>query len=141
MENIDEEFRCSQRQGWFRCNGSMSFCISPGQVCDGHPDCQDSSDESEQVCERWQCQDGVRCSTGGICIRTPHRVMCQPQVTPVCPDNSDQKQCHHTLYSGCFLSTKMGLTISTCDTCLCQLRKENHSKIGEVYRSTGTTFR
>ena len=132
-------YTCGGRRGWYQCDQAMS-CISPAQVCDGHDDCDDGSDEADDTCDTWPCEEGVRCTSGGVCIRVPHQVMCQPTASPTCPDTSDQVHCHHTLYSGCFRDTDLGLTIADCDQCLCQLKKTD-AGAGAVYRSVGTTFR
>ena len=113
---------CLQRPGWFSCsNGTAVSCISPAQVCDGQTDCEDGSDEAEEVCSSWECEEGVRCQDGSVCIRQPHQVVCRGRERAVCGDGSDQAHCLHSVYSGCLVSSALGLTISPCAGCLCHL--------------------
>lgn len=89
---------CPGIPSWFKCPTSRGeslgsserllrlgagFCVSPSQLCDGRPDCADSDwDESSEVCDKRQCgsaaSDGgaLRCETGGVCLRVPHRHVC-----------------------------------------------------------------
>ena len=95
----------------------LLFCVPislqyPRQVCDGRPDCAGGGDEAAATCAAWRCEVGVRCGTGGACIRVPHRHVCRPGRRPRCGDGSDQAHCSHSLYTGCFVATELGPRIA-----------------------------
>ena len=95
----------------------LLFCVPislqyPRQVCDGRPDCAGGGDEAAATCAAWRCEVGVRCGTGGACIRVPHRHVCRPGRRPRCEDGSDQAHCSHSLYTGCFVATELGPRIA-----------------------------
>ena len=123
---------CRDRAGWFTCNSTSLSCLSPAQVCDGQPDCEDGGDEEGELCRGRQCEDGVRCEDGGACIRVPGQVLCRGEDRRACQDRSDQSHCLHSAYTGCLLSTEQGLTISHCDRCLCQLQGETVYTSGQL---------
>ena len=128
---------CEERAGWLSCNDTTLSCLSPAQICDGQPDCEDGGDEAGEVCGRLRCEEGVRCEDGSACIRVPHQVVCRGQErggSSVCRDRSEEAHCLHSVYSGCLESSALGLTITHCDRCLCQLEGP-----GGLYRSRHLT--
>ena len=135
---------CPGREGWLSC-GEVEDCISISQVCDGQPDCDGAGDEDLATCASWSCAHGVRCSQSAVCIHIPHQVLCagDDDRASVCPDGSDQQYCLHRIYTGCFINTTLGLTISDCDTCFCQLRDKLDTKqsTAAVFKSVGRSFR
>ena len=136
---------CSGREGWWNC-GDDDHCISRGQMCDGKTDCDDGRDEDPITCASWPCAHGVRCRESDVCIDIPHQVMCAGQGDngqSFCPDGSDQLYCLYRIYTGCFVNTTLGLTISDCDTCFCQLmdKVDTKQRTAAVFRSIGSSFR
>merc|ERR1712071_720564 len=77
--------------GEYRC--SDNSCIPVGWMCDGSPDCADSSDERDctgSALDVAQCQEGqFRCQDGLSCIPM-HRVC---DGSNHCRDNSDELNC------------------------------------------------
>ena len=138
---------CGGREGWWRCGDEEhDDCISTAQMCDGKEDCDDGRDEHPSTCASWPCAHGVRCRQSDVCIDIPHQVMCAGQGEggrSVCPDGSDQLYCLHRIYTGCFINTTLGITISDCDACFCQLRDKADTKqrTAAVFRSIGRSFR
>jgi hypothetical protein len=50
-------------------------------MCDGRVDCLDSgADECSTVCSSLKCSVGVRCETDNVCIRVPHRHVCNSEL-------------------------------------------------------------
>ena len=94
------------------CYSGPDIPAIPRQVCDGRPDCAGGGDEAAATCATWRCEVGVRCATGGACIRVPHRHVCRPGRRPRCGDGSDQAHCSHSLYTGCFVTTELGPRIA-----------------------------
>ena len=135
---------CVGQDGWWRC-GEGEECISISQMCDGQPDCDDGGDEDLATCAGWSCAHGVRCGQSAVCIHIPHQVLCagDDDRASVCPDGSDQQYCLHRIYTGCFTNTTLGLTISDCNTCVCQLRDKADTKhsTAAVFKSVGRSFR
>lgn len=132
---------CDKR-GWFSC-GEGDQCISKSQVCDGTQDCMDGRDEDPVDCSNWPCKHGVRCENTHVCITVPHQTMCAAGRTPICKDKSDQLHCNHKIYTGCFLNTSLGLSITSCDKCFCELRdkSDGDKRAALFYRSMGKSFR
>lgn len=76
---------CSARQ--FRCNSGV--CIQISYVCDGDPDCSDSSDEDPEHCKNTEttCSESqFRCKVNGRCI--PKHWQCDQERD--CSDGSDE---------------------------------------------------
>jgi hypothetical protein len=78
---------CPGIPSWHQCphpggfpyptQSQSGYCISPSQLCDGQIDCLDNGwDESAEVCARRRCQVGVRCQESHVCLRVPHRNVC-----------------------------------------------------------------
>merc|ERR1711868_207406 len=61
----DEEMECWEPEDEFKCNSGL--CIPLEYRCDGHPDCKNGEDETEQNCKDWcyigyeKCADGQGC--------------------------------------------------------------------------------
>ncbi|XP_067102176.1 sortilin-related receptor isoform X3 [Osmerus mordax] len=79
--------RCSQ--GQFLCL-RPPHCIPDWQRCDGHPHCQDSSDEAHCPTRGplW-CVNGTRCADGEACVLESER--CDGFMD--CSDHSDEDNC------------------------------------------------
>nr|WJN66573.1 vitellogenin receptor [Grapholitha molesta]WKE35499.1 vitellogenin receptor [Grapholitha molesta] len=84
-ETYTPPFYCEFNQ--FQCRDSK-FCLEREQVCDGHDDCPDGSDEGA-LCHTMQCLDTeFRCTTGN-CILESWR--CDGDSD--CSDSSDEADC------------------------------------------------
>ena len=126
---------CENREGWWRCNDGGD-CISRSQVCDGKIDCDGEEDEQPLLCSGWECFQGVRCPKSGVCIPVPHQTLCTGN--PVCPDESDQLYCLHRVYTGCLTDTSLGLTISDCNFCFCDLKDSTGKP--KMFKSSARTI-
>nr|CAD7398146.1 unnamed protein product [Timema poppensis] len=73
-----------ERLGEWRCSSGQ--CIGPREVCNGHPDCNDGSDETMDLCFDQVCPKNMfRCHYGG-CINS--NLTCNDE--PDCSDWSDE---------------------------------------------------
>ncbi|XP_023330883.1 sortilin-related receptor [Eurytemora carolleeae] len=134
LETIDA-LEVGERTNWKPCSSGKD-CINKSQICDGIPDCPNGRDEDEKLCSGWVCDQGVRCRNSSACIPIPHLTMCSgsDRDNGVCKDGSDKAYCLHTIYTGSFLNTTLGLRISTGEDCFCDLRyvsKSSHT-LGKV---------
>jgi len=95
LDNADEEnckFRCTS--GEFRCRSNDS-CIQDRWVCDGTKDCQDGSDEAEDICtskvviSRCDPDTQLRCTQSRGCYDLEQR--CDGQND--CSDGTDELDC------------------------------------------------
>ncbi len=57
---------CENKMDWKCVNGDA--CVANSKVCDGHANCNDKSDEHENMCitwncteNKWKCHDNLRC--------------------------------------------------------------------------------
>ena len=74
--------------GQFHC-ATGSHCLSERFVCDGEDDCDDGSDEKEDMCRSAKCQpEEFKCSDGK-CINSNWK--CDRNKD--CSDGSDEKGC------------------------------------------------
>ncbi len=59
-----------------------------------------------------------------------------------CPDKSDVQHCLHKIYTGCFLSEpELGLLLSDCQECFCNLKDDHDPLKVMLYRSVGRSHR
>ena len=112
---------CQERPGWLRC-GDAGRCVAVTELCDGRPDCEAGEDEAEELCSGLACREGVRCESSPACLYTPHYQLCSPDRRTDCEDGSDEAHCEGRHYSGCFTTSSLGLRISDCSQCYCQIR-------------------
>ena len=78
---------CREIRHWPCKNGDG--CIDKSTVCNGKGDCQDRSDESENVCKFWNCTGGKwKCLNSFTCIEW-HQI-CDGK--PHCKDLSDEAE-------------------------------------------------
>ena len=133
---------CEERPGWLRC-GEGGRCVAVTELCDGRPDCEAGEDEAEQLCSSLPCQDGVRCEESQACLYTPHYQLCSPDHRTDCSDGSDEAYCDHRHYTGCFTASTLGLRISHCSHCYCEIidRSAPSNNTKAVFRSSGSSFR
>jgi len=123
---------------WQPCQEGAQ-CINKSQICDGVRNCDNGRDENKELCDAWVCERGVRCQNSSVCIQVPHQTMCSGNGGGVCGDGSDQAYCLHTIYTGSFLNTSLGLRISNGEDCFCDLRDGEGARL--FYRSMGRTHR
>ncbi|CAG7830173.1 unnamed protein product [Allacma fusca] len=100
------------KPGMYRCR--FGGCVNATQICDGHPDCLDGSDETNDLCRKNRCSPKhFRCDYGA-CIR--NRLSCNGRAD--CLDGSDETReiCHERScppdhykcnYGACILKEKM----------------------------------
>lgn len=80
----DEQLHGSCDRNSFQCDNGE--CISVDLMCDGNPDCSDSSDETVRYCASMHCPSyAFRCGNGG-CISGKKK--CDSRVD--CSDGSDE---------------------------------------------------
>ena len=82
-------YHCRQ-PGMYQCRNASSAgdCIAPTQICDGAPQCADSSDEVS--CDAHTCMESqFKCRSPARCIPLAQRC----NGIKDCPDGTDEKNC------------------------------------------------
>ena len=120
-------------------------------MCDGSPDCGGGEEEEEELCSDRECHHGLRCHQSPQCLHSPHKQLCTGLTMQLigsqnytsnreqeniykhgtlgldsrldCADGSDEAFCHGPTFTGCLLLTDLGLRISPCSECLCNLTR------------------
>ncbi|CAG9815185.1 unnamed protein product [Phaedon cochleariae] len=86
VRSLRETIFCNELM--FQCV-SNGLCIIPHYVCDGKPDCKDSSDESLELCNGDPCKDKIPCDDGRCipsswCCDSHHDMNCSVTNRPKC---------------------------------------------------------
>jgi len=120
--------------------GDHRKCVQRTQICDGVMDCSEGEDENPAMCANRPCVQGVRCEESNICLSVPHRSLCSGG-KPSCPDKSDQSYCLGRIFTGCFANSTLGLKITNCKSCFCELwnKSSNGQREAMFYKSGEST--
>lgn len=78
---------CSTEE--YPCPSEPEKCITGSQMCDGKPDCSDSSDEKLENCYKNPCEYDAICEENQLCIPSSYR--CDGRWD--CPHGSDETVC------------------------------------------------
>jgi len=137
-EAVHNLVSCEGKKDQMAC-ANKSKCLPRSKVCDGTKDCSEGEDEDQGMCTKWRCSQGVRCEESDRCLSVPHRNLCSDG-EPKCPDKSDQSYCLHRIFTGCFANSSLGLKITNCNSCFCELRNKTNTTQREAmfYKSAGS---